>query len=420
MQASFENSLWNFLSADAHYAHAIHFPKFISTLGTRKNALNIPSNITKTLFPLAIVAGGALVVFLIHWFFGGTCLAFEQLEHTVRYHSEHHFFTGRKFTSEPVVWLSSVLSIRAGIVFIVYSFGFLSLIGGILWFASKREKHLSGGMNVWSFFLSFPVLFLFFTPVYGYDEPVQWLFALSGILLLAYRKLVPAVLFFMLATLARESTLFLLPAFLWMLSRQYELRSRQLIVSALVILSGALLYRWGTAETSHLSELYERGYHLAANFESFDRTFESLFSMLCVLLIPIYVVVTPKRRNWSLNGVSLYNPLVITLIVNTVLVFFTGYAREARLFALPWLFIWPVFSQLTSIRMRSGSVKSKHSDWYWLLAAITLVGMYFAVSVLYHPTIGSGGDGLFLIHFLISAAFVFVDAYFLKRSNIGS
>ncbi|MGS0524018.1 hypothetical protein ACU8V7_01325 [Zobellia nedashkovskayae] len=53
-----------------------------------------------------------------------------------------------------------------------------------------------------------------------------------------------------------------------------------------------------------------------------------------------------KRKNNDAWQNSFVYAFLLTLIINTPLVFMTAFARESRLFALPLLFIWPMFMQL--------------------------------------------------------------------------
>jgi len=105
-----------------------------------------------------------------------------------------------------------------------------------------------------------------------------------------------------------------------------------------------LFYFHGKSANPGIDFLVERRF-LAwqENFKDFSRTSETLFSLFMVLGIPLQVVrwiiskceLSRGRRAWIswAFGITLFN---------TVIVLAAGLAREARLFALPLLLLWPI------------------------------------------------------------------------------
>jgi hypothetical protein len=91
---------------------------------------------------------------------------------------------------------------------------------------------------------------------------------------------------------------------------------------------------------------------------------------------------------------------IITLIINTVIVFLTTKAREARLFILPLFFLWPIFSDLFKsdlLLLRSWKdYKETFYNWrYTLLFMILLATNHIYSNVYYTLSIGYTSTNLF-------------------------
>src|SRR5690606_17278774 len=69
--------------------------------------------------------------------------------------------------------------------------------------------------NMVIYFLGFSVLFAFFTPLFSYDEPLQYTMIFASLLAMHQRKWILYIIFFTLALIARESTVFLVPGLIF-------------------------------------------------------------------------------------------------------------------------------------------------------------------------------------------------------------
>lgn len=213
---------------------------------------------------------------------------------------------------------------------------------------------------LWSqalFHLSPTVLCAWFDPLYTYDEPIQYAAALGALLALLHQRWVIYVPALLLALMARETSLLLLPAFFLVAPRR-----RPALVATLV--SASLFAAWimmaphGASVSDIAADLSRRSGYFALNFSSV-RIGESVGFMLLVLALPIFLLL----RHRALISPGLSRAFVIVLVLNTPLVLVGAYAREARLFALPLLIAWPWLGTALIAEI------DRHGGWRGLLRA---------------------------------------------------
>jgi hypothetical protein len=135
----------------------------------------------------------------------------------IEYHKTLAEFVRRPITSFFIDLFSKFIEPKWA--FVVVNYGFLFFCGLLIYFIAK---HFGGSfkesiLNVLIFYFSFTILFAFFIPIATFDEPAQYFFVLLSYYFILKRKYLYFVAFFSLAIIARESSLFLLPFFMFLL-----------------------------------------------------------------------------------------------------------------------------------------------------------------------------------------------------------
>jgi hypothetical protein len=315
------------------------------------------------------------------------------------------------------------------------NFLLLFLSGTLLFRLSKTlnasTERALGNMCV--YFLSFSVLFAFFPPVFSYDEPLQYCFIFLSLIAFVRKRWFAFVPFFMLALISRETSMLLLPALVCFapgLNVQFKLFSRDQLRFCVPVLLPLLLY--GLYIVIFISsqdqlratriEMASRFSCFLENFESTKNTMESLISLFLALLPFLYLVAfrigkkKPPARQRGWIGAFLF-----TTVINTPIVILTAFARETRLFALPLLFIWPVFLQIFGQDVKlifSIETYKVLTKWQYLLtSALAITAIYWFCFQAY-PAWGLGentffGEYLFLIN-------LFIVVHFLRRASKAS
>ena len=277
------------------------------------------------------------------------------LRSQIDYHAELPPFARRPLTTLLMYAFIGFLGVKAGYAFILVNFSLLVLSGYLLYRlsltlkASKRQALL----NMMVYFASFSILFAFFPPVFTYDEPLQYCFLFASLIYFFTGKRLGFVLFFSLAMIARETSVLLLPALLYTENRKikwisiwfYIKRNLYLSLPILIYVIYLVIFMYannlfGDAST----EMTRRWSCFLENFESKKNTLESLVSIYLTLGFFTTASILLRSPNNQLG--SLTTAFWITVLINTPIVILSAFARESRLFALPLLFIWPIFTQL--------------------------------------------------------------------------
>ena len=131
----------------------------------------------------------------------------------IRYHQEFAPFARRPLTSLLIEGSSGIFGITLGESFVLVNLLLLFFSGLLIYKISLRLRATKGQalFNQVAYFLTFSILFAFFPPVFSYDEPLQYCLIMLGILALIQEKWRNYVPLFLMATIARESTVFLIP-----------------------------------------------------------------------------------------------------------------------------------------------------------------------------------------------------------------
>src|SRR5690606_25541898 len=229
----------------------------------------------------------------------------------------------------------------------------------------KNDSYWTGIGNMVIYFLGFSILFAFFTPLFSYDEPLQYTMIFASLLAMYHRKWLLYTIFFTLALIARESTVFLMPALvlffldpskksIFPVTTEFTKKLGVILLPVVLYAVFLFLFIWkmnlwtGTSE-----EMTDRISCFASNFKDQKSTMESLSSIFLVLGLPLYfIMVTVGRSEIDPAGKKYLNAFWLTFAINTPIVLLTTFARESRLFALPLFFLWPIFIQIFKRELR--------------------------------------------------------------------
>ena len=359
----------------------------------------------------------------------------------IRYHQEFAPFARRPLTSLLIEGSSGIFGITLGESFVLVNLLLLFFSGLLVYKISLKLNATSGQalFNQVAYFLTFSILFAFFPPVFSYDEPLQYCLIMMGILALIREKWLYYVLLFLLAIIARESSLFLLPG-LAIIFSGFSLKSKNMwsfsvnrkLLLLLVPLPLYIIYLgiflWATGiwkETSEVAASRLSCYF--QNFGAYASAVESIVSFFLVLGPSLYFLfMVNKQKIFSALEKKYVQAFLLALVINTPIVMVATLARESRLFALPLIFLWPLVGQLfgkeLALLMRPNLYLDCLKDWRYsgLLLLLSLISYAIAFR-LYIPSFPSKdnffNEYLFVILLIMSVHFLF--AGFLK-SKMGA
>lgn len=354
------------------------------------------------------------------------------LKSQIDYHKEIAPFARRPLTTLLIEGSSQAFGIRAGHAFILVNFLLLLVSGVLVHQLSKslRATKKQALLNMLVYFSSFSVLFAFFPPVFTYDEPLQYCFILGALIAFVQRKWLWYIVLFALALVTRETSMLLLPGFIFFISRmdfQNEKLSAKaywrilmIVVSPLLIYSifiGIYIQQNQLLEATQ-TEMASRYSCFLENFESTKNTIESFTSFFLSLGPFLYfALLALKKSNISAFDKRFLNAFLVTVAINTPIVILTSFARESRLFALPLVFLWPMFMQLFGRELKLifllNTYRRLFAKWQYaiLLIGLNILNYWFCFEI--YRDLGLGENTYFaeylfvmnfclIFHFLVS------------------
>ncbi len=336
----------------------------------------------------------------------------EALRSTLDYHRNLPVFAARPLTSGAVAVLSRwtgadetrVLALLNPLLLIVSACLIYAL--ALFWGAAARGAWIATAL----YLFSFTNLFAFVPPIYTYDEPLQVVTMLAACwflprpcVLRQNAGALPAVpsynipyallagLCMGLSWWARESGILLFPVlaglYLPYASKQERIHLGITVLTTLGVLALGRMASNPATSTGDLWQWQARFSNLHANFRNIDYTVETLAGIFLVLAWPL-VLLRPLLGKFRFLTFG----LVASLVVNTLIVLFMAKAREARLFALPLMLVWP----LLGLRRYEWPTTTKP------IRPITLLLLVFGVAGtlhlawnLYQSTVGPNTANLF-------------------------
>ncbi len=334
-----------------------------------------------------------------------------------RLHSTNPAFAGRPLTNLSFSFLHFHLGLPFGWSFVLVSFTLL-LLSGLLIYVIAQELSISKKQSLLSvvlFYASFSVLLAFFRSIDTYDEPWQYFLLLLSLLLIIKGRVGWSLPFIFLACLARETTLFVIPG-LWLAAQSYIRVNKWLLTMVFLIPCGvyffiepSILAHYGVLEASRTYLEQSRFIHWQFNFQNTQFTIETLVSMFAVFWTPIWLT-TVHARQGALppHERRLVIAAAITCVINTPMVLIAARAREARLLALPLIFVWPLLGKYLETLLHNVSVNlnklSKHTLQIVIRMLLLVVGglsaWWFSFSV-FKPTFTAGFDSGFELYVFV-------------------
>lgn len=302
----------------------------------------------------------------------------EHLSETVYIHKIDPSFAKRPLTTFFIEALSKCTSLTIGEAFTIVNFTLLFFCGIALFYLAKLALGdvKNSNYSVLFFYLSFTILFSFFPTNYSYDEPLQYLLLFGSLFALIKKKWGLFILYFSFSLVARESSIILLPAIaLYFMTKEFKLITRILVVILPVCFYIVFLYVFmkisGLGDRTS-SDFSGRLSHFLINFQDQKYGIESLFSLVLAIGVHLYFLMSYLSKN-TLSSLDkkLIKAFILSTIINTVIVLISTLARETRLFALPLIFLWPIFGKILYQELR---ILAKPKNYLQLVNNILPIG----------------------------------------------
>lgn len=262
----------------------------------------------------------------------------QYLADVVQYHQSEPAFARRPLSTQAVLAWQKLSGWSVATSWLLLQLAGWLAVTLLLYFLAG-----GGAAGWWTqgvFFTGFSVFFSWFPPVYTYDEPLQYALLLAALLTARHGQIGWMMLLFGISLWARETGWLLWPALAWLYGLQPENRRVFWSFSAFWLLVYLLWWfagsAWYGASPKPADEVLLRFTLLEQNFSP-DRWGESLWTWLLVLALSLLL-------SWNAGDQwprAWRQAFWIAIILNSLLVFSTAFAREARLFALPLLLAWP-------------------------------------------------------------------------------
>ena len=283
------------------------------------------------------------------------------------------------------------------------------------------------------FYGSFTILFSFFRSIYTYDEPLQYCFIFLSLLLIHKQKWSLASITLFVALLARETTVFLYPAiFFYFAKQQTPLKTFltsfdgwkkicYLSVPLVAFLfTEQLVLRAKNLAGGHLDYFVTNRFtHWHYNIQNSQFALETIISIFLTLALPLLLLIFYRNRSSaSTEDRKLIKAFLLTAVINTVIVLVSARAREARLFALPLVFLWPLLGSylhnaLTALQNNwAENTKRLQKIIGLCIWLASLPVLYYLTTTFYHPTYSGGFDYGYQLYLFFTMSLVSLGILF--------
>lgn len=333
----------------------------------------------------------------------GPILAHEFNESIWRLHKVHPAFAGRFVITSLLSTLNN-LGLPFVWSFLIINFSLLFLNGMLIakisdhfGFSAKQTK-----INLCLFYLSFSILFAFFRSIDTYDDLMQYFFLFGAILTFLKNKNFVGSTFFLASLMTRETGLLLIPGlFLIIKNRSIFYKFFLLIIPAVVfeIINLFIFYKLNLLHQNQDYLKNSRFAHFIYNFQNLNFSIETTVSVFLVLAIPVYLLYKIYKKNLiEESHFNLMKASAVSILINTPIILLFTRAREARLFALPLVFAWPLLGYYFE-KLKINFSFAKEKTFYIALFLIAILSAF-----IYRPTYSAGFDygyRLYLFLFII-------------------
>ncbi|TXK52150.1 hypothetical protein FVR03_01640 [Pontibacter qinzhouensis] len=346
----------------------------------------------------------------------------------VAYHKAHPAFARRPVSTYLIESVHQHATLSLGEAFIFVNFLLLFACALLVYFLA-RCIGCTGAEAIGSmlfFFGSFTILFIFFPPIYTYDEPAQYFFLLLSLIAFFKEKYLSFFVCFSLSLMVRESSILLLPGLLYLfLSKlKYANKPQVLVLKQIALLLTPIavyiiflyfLIQQQQIWPSSKIDFWDRLLHFSFNFQSVPHAVNTFVSFFLTLGLQLYLVYWfLENHNRRKEDTRLLKAFFITLFINTPVVLTTTLAVESRLYALPLLFLWPLLGKIVKAEWRNRYSLSilKHFLRNWLYMGFLLLCFFLSVCVtryVYVPTDKHAPHQLFKLYLLLCLCLLFFD-----------
>jgi len=282
------------------------------------------------------------------------------------FHISHPEFVRRPVTSFLIRTIHDFFSVSFVNAYIAVNFSLLFFSAMLIYMIALRytKKYKDALLSIVLYFFSFSILFAFTAEMSTYDDIVQYVLLFFSIFCLQQKKFIFFSISFFLAVMTRETSLLLIPGFLvisfaympktWKEVVYNKITIKTCLYSVMSVLLFVVWLVWFLKFHGQVSQveqylLHERFSHLHYNFQDFGFALHSLVSLCLVLGFQVFLIYEFVRySSVSFVHKKYISAFILTLVINTLIVYASARAREARLFALPLLFVWPFLGYYAS------------------------------------------------------------------------
>lgn len=383
--------------------------------------------------PIALAAVCTAMIFAFHATFPSVINNLNQTAPTPydelaakmwRLHSNHPAFAGRPLTSLLIKQLHDHVGLSFPVSFSAINFSLLFIAGVLLYFVARQHDitRRNALLSLPIFYVSFTILFSFFRSIDSYDEPIQYCLIFLTLFLINKQKWLLGGIALFLALLARETTVFLFPALLlYFFKNQIPLKifltSKEgwkkifflLIPLCAFLLAEQLILQEKNLSGGHVDYFVNNRFtHWRYNIQNNQFAIETLVSIFLTLAPPLFLFMFHKNRPSSPTERNARRAFLLTAIINTVIVLVSARAREARLFALPLVFLWPLLGKYASTMIAAirenllinfKRLKKVIALCVWIL---TLPLLYRFATTVYRPTHSGGFNYGYQCYFFVT------------------
>ena len=251
----------------------------------------------------------------------------------------------------------------------------------------------SWGATILPYALLFPSIFLFVAHAHTYDDLFQYAAILAFLYYGLKRMPFPAVVLLCIACIIRETSVLFLPVYVALFWSKTTLRNYALLLLAIAALVIACTTVYIYAGPELIAESYAintggRWMNWQVNFADYAAASEVIWLTLFILGPSAFIVI----RNWPALHAQKFSSVLIycylyLIASNTVLVYLTAYAREARLLLLPNLVVFSLLAPYWRQYVRVARQRYQKVNVNLPLAALLVV----MVPLSYIPSVGGTG-----------------------------
>jgi hypothetical protein len=354
-------------------------------------------------------------------------IGYQFLDEVFHFHKEQlSEFSRRPITSFSIEGVHRIFGMEYAESFIIVEFGMWAVVGVLIWIFSRKfgltEKEATFSVLLW--FSSFTIFFSFFASIFTYDEPFQYFFFYLFFAALLKKKRWWSTFFLFITFLAKDASIFLLPGIFVVVEKLTTIKCREFAVicfGALLLYGGWLTYYF-VSSPSRAQETYQfstthRLPNLIENFQNREWALETILVLLLPFLLPFLLLfLTKKKKTWK-NHYTLLEAAMVTWLINSPIVLLIARAQEARNFALPLLFIWPILGGYLSpaiqfLKRTFGEFRKKSS----FVEVLTVSGvsllilslLYIFAIHIYWPTLAIGAEMGYRIYVFVTLVLAYL------------